>query len=334
MQGLKGLATGAGSMPQKEASAAVDLIFKYCPAIPFWPQLPKINPNEGMIAQFSGNIPIEKPTDQDLEKFYEELIKGDVEYFRINEDVASGLYAFKKRLKEQPKLLDAVKFIKGQITGPFTFAASAKDISGSALLHDPISMQVIIKGLMMKALWQVQFFKEFGKRMVIFIDEPYLGCFGSAYTPLNREDVVKGLTELAEGIKSKDVLIGVHCCGNTDWSIFTEVKAIDIINFDAFSFLDKFVLYADSLKGFLERDGVICWGVVPTQEFQGTENARELVKKVEEGMDVLEKKGVARSVLQENMLLSPSCGLGTLDEAKATAILTLLQQTSQEIQQK
>ncbi|MFH1414198.1 MAG: hypothetical protein ABIG56_05070, partial [Candidatus Omnitrophota bacterium] len=177
--------------------------------------------------------------------------------------------------------------------------------------------------------WQIKLFEEFGKKLILFIDEPYLGCFGSAYTPLNKEDVVEALEEMTGGIKQLgDVLIGVHCCGNTDWSIFTEVKGIDIINFDAFSFQERFVLYAQDLKKFLERGGIICWGIVPTQEFSVKETPDSLAAKLIQGIELLVKKGLDRDLLLENLIISPSCGLGTLDTKTSEQIFRLLNQLS------
>lgn len=337
MLNLKGLATGIGSLPHKDAQAALDLIFKYCPEIPFWPQLPKRDTREGMIAQFSENLPClalsqgglvfrAAEKEKELERFYEKIISEDLEYFKITEGVSLGLYKFHHRLEESD--LEKTEFIKCHITGPFTFAASIKDEHGVALLHDAVFMQAIIKGMAMKALWQARLFEKFGKKIIMFLDEPYLGCFGSAYTPINREDVVKGLREFSEGIQSRGVLLGVHCCGNTDWSIFMDVPGISIINFDAFGFLDKFILYADSLKKFIEREGIVCWGIVPTQEFSGQEKPDLLVKKINDGIDLLVKKGLNRGLLVNNLLVSPSCGLGALDSVKSEKIFSLLAQAS------
>lgn len=263
-----------------------------------------------------------------LEEFYEKIINQDLDYFQIEPDYAVGLYAFKERLEKEKNLLKNIEFIKCQVSGPFTFAASIKDENGLAYLHDSVIMQVIIKGLTMKALWQIKFFREFNKKIMMFLDEPYLGCFGSAYTPINKEDVVKGLTEITEGIKTDNVLLGLHCCGNTDWSIFTDIKTIDIISFDAFSFQDKFILYADNLKEFISRGGIICWGIVPTQEFSGNETADLLVRKLQDGINALAKKGLDRDLLLENLIISPACGLGTLDTKKTEGIFKLLSETS------
>ena len=340
MSELRGLATGIGSLPHKDADSALDLVFKYTPQIPFWPQLPKRDIREGMVAQFSEGLPCIKVTDKGvvfcpedkenkLEKFYERIIKKDIEYFSMSADFAPGLYTFKERLKKLGK--NYIKRIKCQITGPFSFAASIKDEKGVALLHDPLLMQAIIEGLKMKALWQIRFFEGLGK-IIVFIDEPYLACLGSAYTPINREDVVGRLDELAKFITdSGNVQLGVHCCGNTDWSIFTDIKNIDIISFDAFNFLDRLVLYADSLKRFFQKGGLLCWGIVPTQEFTGKETVDLLVTRVKDGINTLIKKGLDKDLLLKNLLLSPSCGLGTLDCETADRIFSFLFEVSSRI---
>ena len=344
MQKLKGLATGIGSLPHKDAQLALDLVFKYCPRIPFWPQLPKRDIREGMVNQYSENIPCLKlsgadlvfdPQDKEkeLEIFYEKIIGIDLEHFKISQEYALGLYAFYGRLKSVPGLLEKIEFIKCHITGPFTFAASIKDETDRLLLADPIFMQVCVKGLLMKALWQIKFLRGLGKKIIVFIDEPYLAGFGSAYTPLNKEDIVKGLTELTEGIKEEDVLVGVHCCGNTDWPIFTDIKTIDIVNFDAFGYLDKFILYAGNLNEFLKRGGVICWGIVPTQLFTGQESVDLLIRKLKEGLNALINKGIEEDLLLNNLLISPSCGIGTFDVRKAEKVFGLLAETSAFIQE-
>jgi len=184
-------------------------------------------------------------------------------------------------------------------------------------------------------------FSKFGKKILVFYDEPYLGCFGSAYTPINREKVVDILAESAETfnavvareleeslISSKDVLRGIHCCGNTDWSIFTDIQAINIISFDAFGFLDRVLLYTDDLQKFFEQDGILAWGIVPTQAFSSEINTRLLANKLEHGFKLLVDKGIEENLIKNNLILTPSCGLGTLSCETADAIFKCLQDLS------
>jgi len=335
MRELRGLATGIGSLPHKDADEAIDLIFRYLPEIPFWPQLPKRDHRESMVAQYGENLPgmrfIDKALvfdgsekEKELEVFYEHIIAGDADYFKMSPGFAAGLHRLYERLEKED--LSKIKYIKCHITGPFTFAASLKDENGVSLLYDPILLQAIIKGLGMKALWQINLFRKFGKPIIMFIDEPYLSCFGSAYAAISREDVVGGLTEVVETFKSEDVLVGAHCCGNTDWSMFTDVKGLEIINFDAFDFQDKFVLYAADLNKFLKRDGAICWGIVPTQSGTGYQTPAQLAQRVEDGIETLVKKALDKNLLSSNLLISPACGLGSLETRAADNILQLLSQ--------
>ncbi len=337
MINLKGLATGIGSLPLLDAPKAIELIFRCLPRVPFWPQLPKIDLREAMIAQFSENLPCLKvdtsglhfvPRDQEkaLELFYEKFIAGDLDYFKITPDFSRGLEAFYQYLNNTD--LSDIEFIKCQVTGPFTFCSGINDSEGNAILHDKVLMQAMIQGLSMKALWQLDLFKKFGKKIIMFFDEPYLSAVGSAYTSVNRNDVIDVFSELTSGLKSQGCLIGIHCCGNTDWSMLTDAQGIDIINFDAFSFQERFVLYANDLNGFLKKGGIICWGIVPTSDFNASQTPEVLTQKIKSGLDILVKKGIDRNLLLERLLISPACGLGTLDAQKAEGILNLLNQTS------
>lgn len=334
---LKGLATGIGSLPLVDPQKAVDLILRYLPRAPFWPQLPKINNREGMVAQFSENLPGLKIDDRglhfasqdkekELELFYEKFIAQDLNYFKISPDFALGLHAFYQRLNNTD--LSAVEFIKCQVTGPFTFCFGINDSDGKAIFHDEVLKQAMINGLIMKALWQLDLFKKFGKKMIMFFDEPFLTGVGSAYTPIDRRDVIEIFSEISASLKDQGCLIGVHCCGNTDWSMLTDCSGIDIINFDAFEFQERFVLYADNLNSFLKRGGIICWGIVPTQGYNSSLTPDNLGQKLKSGLDLLIKKGIDRNLLLERLLISPACGLGTLDDRKAEGILSLLNQTS------
>jgi methionine synthase II (cobalamin-independent) len=333
---------GVGSLPHKDPAPALDFIFRNFSDSLFWPQLPKRDMREGMVIQFSENLPYLKLRaeglsfdqgyrEQDLEVFYEKVIANDAEYFKISDGFALGLHEFYRRLEKAD--LSKVKFIKCQVTGPFTFAAAINDDNGVALLHNKLFFQAAVKALALKATWQIKLFKRFGKKIILFFDEPYLGCFGSAYTPINREDVISVYSELAGSLKSEGTLIGIHCCGNTDWSMLAEVDSIDMLNFDAFDFQERFILYAESLKGFLKKKGMICWGIVPAGEDARQISPADLARRLKSGMEALVKKGLDREMLGERLFISPACGLGTLEVSLAEKVLQLLNDTTSYLQE-
>ncbi len=337
MTEITGLATGIGSLPHLNADSALDLIFKHVPHMPFWPQLPKRSPLEGMVAQFSEGMPCirvngsgvsidTRDRERELERFYEKTISQDLEYFKITDIYAAGLYGFLNRLNA---FSAGFSFIKLHTTGPFTFAAGITDEAGVCVLHDKIMMQAYLEGLRMKALWQIRLFKRFNKKILFFIDEPYLSCFGSAYTPVNREDIVLALNDFTAGLKSEGVTIGLHCCGNTDWSLFTGCEGIGLISFDAFSFLEKFTLYAEDIRGFLDRGGIISWGVVPTQSFAAPQSTDLFTGKILSGIEALGRKGLDKFLLRERMIVTPACGLGTFTEDNAQKVFKALSDVSE-----
>jgi hypothetical protein len=108
--------------------------------------------------------------------------------------------------------------------------------------------------------------------------------------------------------------------------------SVDIVNFDAFGYLDKVLLYPGDIKRFYARGGALAWGVVPTGAFTGTETADLLVDKMNEGMKRLEKEGIDRNTMLRQCLITPSCGMGSLTPDKTEAILKLLREVSDRMQ--
>jgi len=333
------LATGIGSLPHTDVKKAVDLVLTYCPHMPFWPQLPRRSKKEDMLVQFNQGVPCLKEIDsglvfdeeayrdnRQLEEFLGKIVDGDVDFFKIDPSYAAGLQEFNNRLESSD--LREINFIKCHVTGPFTFAGSIKDRNGRALIHNEVMMDAIVKALAMKAKWQIRGFKKFNKPIIVFFDEPYLAAFGSAFTPIERKDVVRVLGEMLGEVKKEGVDTGIHCCGNTDWSMFLEMAELDIINFDAFGFFERFALYTDEINKFLTRGGAICWGIVPTFDFDWKINAADLAETLKGHLNVLLRTGVNEKQLIRQSLLSPACGLGSLGEKEAEAILKLLSETS------
>ncbi len=328
------LPTGIGSLPHLDAADASELVLKYLPEVPFWPQLPRRSFLESMGAQFAEGLPqvvIDEASKKiyidtaDIEtaltNFYQHYLDKDVSYFAISEERAPGFYEMMKLLKtNRPKKL---QFIKGQVTGPITFGAMLTDKAGVALMHHPALADALNKCLIMKARWQIAIFRREGLKPIIFLDEPYLMGYGSAYVPLTREKVAGRLIEVIDAIHKDDALVGIHCCGNTDWSVILETP-VDILNFDGYGFMDKLVLYAGELKKFIERGGAVAWGMVPSTETDKAVSAQEIASRLESGIEALAKKGLDKKKLFAQSLLTPSCGLGMLTESESESRLKIL----------
>ena len=334
------IATGIGSFPHQDEREVFRLIFQNFPEIPFWPQLPKRSFLEGMVVQYSEGFPSlrwnEKEQkvwvdtlhgfDKEIEKFYQHLEENHIKPFEITEDFAKGLRILKDLTSKDHR--KEIRFIKGQIAGPVTFGLALTDLEGKSIFYDPTLRDVLIKHLCMKARWMEKRFNDLfpGVPAIIFFDEPSLSSFGSAFSGLNREDVVHSLNECFEAVKG---LRGVHCCGNTDWSVLLSTK-LDILSFDAYGYLELLSLYPKELRTFLERGGILAWGIVPTSEAILKEDAKSLVKRFREGIETLNKKGIGPILLQRT-IITPSCGTASLPVPLAERVCQLTAEVSKSL---
>jgi methionine synthase II (cobalamin-independent) len=123
--------------------------------------------------------------------------------------------------------------------------------------------------------------------------------------------------------ENADVLIGIHCCGNTDWAMILET-GLDIVNFDAFDYMDHFLLYEDDIVRFIEGGGAVAWGIVPTSGFRGDESVDELLSRLEEGFRRLHQWGLNADLIARRSILTPACGMGTMTPDAAWKAMNLL----------
>jgi methionine synthase II (cobalamin-independent) len=332
--------TAIGSMPHQDAHEAVGLALRYFPEAPAWPQLPQRDFRERMDAQYSELLPglmidenkkrvffnTSGDLTRELEKFFERYLENDYEFFRISESYAAGFHMFLDALKKGAAT-DAL-YLKGQITGPLTAGTSLKDESGRDIIHHDTLFDALVKGLTMKAVWQIESLKPFGKPVIVFMDEPSMESLGSAYSAVSAGLVAEKLNEIADAIHETGGIAGIHCCGNADWSLIFNTR-IDIVSFDAFEYLEKVMLYPADIKKFLDRGGALAWGIVPTSSFSGHETAGQLIAKLETGIKNLENSGMDRQTILRQSLITPSCGMGSLNAQKAEAIMKLLEEVSE-----
>ena len=344
-QNFNCIATGIGSFPLTDPDRAAALSLQYLAEAPIWPQLPQRDFREQMDGQYSESLPGLKLDEgkkrfyfdashdltPELEHFFERYLEKDYTFFKISEAYAAAFPAFIKAMKKNAPR--GIRFVKGHITGPLTAGISFKDQAGKDIVHNDVLYDAVVKGLAMKAAWQIKELGQFGKPVIIFIDEPAMESLGSAFSAVSSEVIAEKLNEIIDTIHELGGLAGIHCCGNADWPMIFNTK-VDIVNFDAFGYMEKVMLYPEEIKRFYARGGSLAWGIVPTGAFTGTETADMLIEKLETGMKRLEQQGVKRQVLLSQSLITPSCGMGSLTPEKAEAILKLLREVSDRMQKK
>lgn len=355
----KTLATGIGSLPYQDKHEAINFVLScFKDDIIFWPQLPKKSFLEHMVPQFSEKLPgavidvkqkkISVDTkredfSQELEACFQHYLDEDLDYFAISYEYASGLYGLLDVLGQNLASVARTeefrqRIIKGQIVGPITFGMMLLTEENQPAIYHPELKEALIKLLSMKARWQIKKLQvkpvlQQGLRrnklqveepkVIIFIDEPYLASFGSSFFTLKREDVINCLNEIIEAIHSQGAACGIHCCANTDWSVILSTN-LDILSFDAYGYLDNLLLYAKELDNFLDKGGILSLGIVPNnEEAEKRGKKAELVARIKEVVK-------NRSNINK-MLITPSCGCGTLDVRLSEEINHLCREVAKEL---
>ncbi len=340
-----------GSFPMDDHRAASRLIMDYTPKIPLWAQLP-VFPEEGMIPQFLPGMPAVAQAggksfidtasdafDDELLAFYEdfmaaseapELLGGS--RFALHEACGKGVTALLDTLSG---LKTPPVAVKGQVTGPITFCTGVKDQDGRSIFYNETIRDAAVKHLALNARWQIRNLSGPGCPVIIFIDEPALAGFGSSeLISISKEEILACLTEVVDAIHADGGIAGIHVCANTDWSVVLESGA-DIVNFDAYAYFDRFVLYGSQIRDFMNGGGLLAWGIVPTLEPEAIqrETVDSLATALRERFSQVEALGVAPEALRAQSFISPSCGVGSLSLELATRVLMLTRDLSQKIRQ-
>ena len=341
-----GAPTLVGSLPHLDRQRALDLIFEEIGEIPVWPQLSSY-PSEQMMVQYNEGLPglvsesdrtrfvTSNPSfEKELVDFYEEYLAVtngelslDQSRFGLGVDSGKTLFSFMKRLEVlQPPAVA----VKGQTTGPFTLLAGLKDENDQLALYEPRLRDLVVKSLALKAEWQAEQLSRHSLPVILCIDEPALAGFGSsAFISVSAEEVTDMIDEVARHIRKAGGLAGVHVCANTDWSLFFG-GSLDLINFDAYTYFERFALYREDLLPFLDRGGIVAWGLIPTMEEDSIlqENAESLARRWRQQVEQLVGANLSLETIFRQSIITPSCGCGTLPEHLAERVVQLTRQVS------
>jgi hypothetical protein len=151
--------------------------------------------------------------------------------------------------------------------------------------------------------------------MVLFLDEPGLVCWRGDEGPIEREIAID---LLSSALAAASATSGVHVCGDGDLRLALDAGPA-IIHFD----VDAFdITNAIAMARFLEGDGWVSWGAIPTHRPVG-EQAQPLWKNLLELWCELTRRGCDPVRLRRQALVAPACGLAGHGESQAERALLL-----------
>ena len=293
-----GTSTGVGSLPHHDAQAAARLALE-ATSLPCVPSLPRRSPAEGMIAQ--AVLGIEGVTiDQHANLTLDVALLDPVSPVTtdMDHDAFVGFCAFvdeaRRRQYRGP--------VKWQVTGPLTLGLALERAGAPAELAFEVAVRAVqqrvsyVLGHMSRALPD--------SPQVVFLDEPGLVALHQSQFPL-APDVAIDLLSAALAVVEPRAVAGVHCCGDVDLASLLaagpEVVSVPVSS----SVVDA----AGYLASFLDRGGVVAWGVVAT-DGPVPHTAERPWRLLSDLWCALVNAGCDPVSLRTNSMVTPVCGMG------------------------
>jgi len=314
------LTTAMAVMPHTDVAQALDAALSL--DLPFWPQLPNLSYYEDMYVQAAEHFPgivldvaqrtLRFDMDRFLAEFEETLARMDEPgYLDVSEAYSTVYHRFLQLpLADRPA-------IRGQLEGPVSFGFNVLDQDRRPLLFDDNVRPFLFEFMARRINVQLARLQTRNPNAFMFVDEPGLQFLFSA---LSGYSEIQARQDLEQFFSMVDRPRGIHLCGNPDWDFLLALD-MDVVSMDMFTNAEVLAACAGTLKRFIERGGVVVWGLVPTglEAFAG-ESPESLTGRLEALWGALIRKGLDRDLLLSRSLLSPAtCCLVNPDREKTVA---------------
>ena len=309
--------TAMGIMPHTDVERALELALSL--DIPFWPQLPKVSLFEDMYVQASQNFPgvaidYEKGRlSFDTARFEQELdgyfVKMDVpETFALTAEYSSVFHKFLS------KDLEGYRAIRGQNIGPVSFGFKVLDEKLKPIVYNDEARTVLFDFIQKKANIQYRELKERNANAFVWLDEPGLGYVFSGLSRYNEQQAKEDYHDFVAGLEGPK---GLHLCAEVNLPYLLEL-GVEILSFDAYQigFMPK--EYAGSVAEFINKGGIISWGIVPTEStVLATQTPETLAERLSDYWSVV--SGSTGLPLNKQALVAPArCCLSDVGQSSTT----------------
>ncbi|QDF03496.1 hypothetical protein [Myxococcus xanthus] len=318
--------TGIGSLPHTQVELGLQAALAL--DIPFLPQLPVGKPSELMIPAALEGLP-------GLAFDEEGLCTVDLAAWQ------AGRAAFEARLEAafqsgqfgafepspeacrawRPFLWEVetrkLAFAKAQLAGPFTVRSVARTTDGQPALEVPGLDEAMYRLTLARSLAMVKALRRAGTTPLFYLDEP--GLYALQRTNPRHLIAMQELKLLVVALQREGALVGLHCCGNTDWAALLDVQP-DLLSLDVRLSLDAMVEAGAALERFLGAGATLSLGIIPT-DLASTYEVGELVDSVEATLKAALPRGFTFAQVVSTVVLTPACGLAMRSVIDAERIL-------------
>src|SRR5947208_11748768 len=303
---VPGVATGIGSLPHEDPVAAADVVLRCLPDLPAAPQLPARDPREGMLAQWLGALPeVSIAPDGAI------VVHGDSDDAPVCDFTAGGHAGLVTFLDVAAARDTPPPRLKVQVTGPLTLgvALQAAGVGASRAFRRAAeatrAWSVAVEELVATTLPDAG--------LVLFFDEPALVSWQRGVDPLERESAID---VLSGALAAVECVTGVHVCGDGDVALALEAGP-EVLGVEV---SEDLVRHTVSLARFLDGDGWVAWGAVPTDRPVG-ESADPHWRALAALWCELTRRGCDPVPLRTRGLITPACGLAGYGATQAERVL-------------
>ena len=321
--------TGIGSLPHTQLELAIQAAFQV--DVPYSPQLPRANPSEFMIAQALEGLPGLEVDDEGtatidfakwqrgadtLSRELQEAEQGrEISRF---EPTAAAYRAWKPFLWEVEHRKLALA--KTQLAGPATVRWVVRLTDGRTLDKVPEIDRQCHRLVLARLRAMARAIRAAGAVPLVFLDEP--GLYALDRTDARHVVMLQEIKMLVLALKKEEALVGLHCCGNTDWAALLGI-GLDYLSMDAKLSLRLLLSQAKEFSEFVYSGGTLALGVVPTNV-----DAPYAVEEVVG--DTVSAFGDTTAPLVK-ALLTPACGLAMRSVPDAERAFTDLRAAQREL---
>jgi methionine synthase II (cobalamin-independent) len=305
--------TGIGSLPHSQLELALQMAFQV--DIPYLPQLPAGNASEFMIPAALDGLPGVRFDGEglcsiDIDEWQRQreafgasietaLSSGDLTMFEPSPQASRAWKPFLWEIQNRK-----LAFAKVQIAGPATVRWATKTSVGDIASDVPDLDQQIFRLLLAKCLAMAKAVRRASATAIVYLDEP--GLYALDRTNAQHLVALQEFKVLAMALQREGALVGLHCCGNTDWDLVLD-EGVDLLSLDVRLSLDAVLEERRALDRFLASGAALSLGIVPTN-VAASFSVQELVDSVETSLSATLGRKRALEVMLRS-LLTPACGL-------------------------
>jgi hypothetical protein len=329
------LATGVGALPHTDPESACNDVLEIFSRFPYVPTLPSHGQLESIVFCDSEQLPgmmikenrllFDSTTDHTtaIEKVYMDYVEGNYPPYALHKEYSSGF------IEMMSHDLSHAMVLKCQVTGPVTFGMQVVDANKRPIYYDSQLADVLSKMIALKARWcEMEMRTRTGvEETLVVLNEPYLASLGSSVVPIDQDTVRSGWDDISALVEGG---LGIHCCSNTDWEFLLSLMP-SVVSIDAYTTAKEFLLYSDSLVDYMEKGGVVAWGIVPAEyKIFASETPDSLYQRYLAIRTQLCTR-MPEHLFDAQSLITPSCGIRFADRNGALAIMKTAALISQRI---